>query len=84
MVKFLKKLKQKFGRFQGQFYLEDQGQEFKELVKDLYVNNTWLKFEDKIQNTSKVIIFTRNHTDDATEPKTIHVCLPPVRGGGET
>ena len=26
--------------------------------------NTWLKFEDKIQNTSKVIMFTMNHTDD--------------------
>ena len=26
--------------------------------------NTWFKFEDKIQNTSKVIVFTRNHTDD--------------------
>ena len=27
--------------------------------------NTWFKFEDKIQNASKVIVFTRNHTDDA-------------------
>ena len=25
--------------------------------------NIWFKFEDKIQNTSKVIVFTRNHTD---------------------
>ena len=50
--------------------------------------NIWFKFEDKIQNTSKVIVFTRNHTDDdtddddkTTEPKTI--CLPPVGGGGD-
>ena len=34
------------------------------LVRDLYVINRWFKFEDKIQNTSKVIVFTRNHTDD--------------------
>ena len=29
--------------------------------------NTWFKFEGKIQNNSKVIVFTRNHTnaDDA-------------------
>ena len=26
--------------------------------------NTWLKFEVKIQNDSKVTVFTRNHTDD--------------------
>ena len=26
--------------------------------------NTWFKFEDKIQNTSKVIMFTRNCKDD--------------------
>ena len=26
--------------------------------------NTCFKFEDKIQNTSKVIVFTRNYTDD--------------------
>ena len=26
--------------------------------------NIWFKFEDKLQNTSKVIVFTRNHTDD--------------------
>ena len=35
-----------------------------ELVRDLYVINTWFKFEGKIQNTSEVIVFTRNHTDD--------------------
>ena len=26
--------------------------------------NIWFKIEDKIQNTSKVIVFTRNHTED--------------------
>ena len=26
--------------------------------------NIWFKSEDKIQNISKVIVFTRNHTDD--------------------
>ena len=26
--------------------------------------NTWFKFEYKIQNTSKVIVFTSNHTGD--------------------
>ena len=35
-----------------------------ELVQDLYVINIWFKFEDKIQNTLKVTVFTRNHTDD--------------------
>ena len=29
--------------------------------------NTWLKFEGKIQNTSKVIVFTRSLTDDADD-----------------
>ena len=52
--------------FQCQFDLEDQGSRspvFK-LVRDLYVINTWFKFEGKIQNDSKVITFIRNHTDD--------------------
>ena len=26
--------------------------------------NTWLKSEGRIQNNSKVTVFTRNHTDD--------------------
>ena len=26
--------------------------------------NTWFKFEGKTQKASKVIMFTRNHTDD--------------------
>ena len=29
--------------------------------------NTWFKFEDKIQNTSILIRFTRNHRDDDTD-----------------
>ena len=41
--------------------------------------NTWFKFEDKIQNTSKVIMFTRNHTDN--EDGTKNNMLPPVGGG---
>ena len=41
--------------------------------------NIWFKFEDKIQNTSKVIMFTQmttqmTTTTTSTEPKTI--CLP--------
>ena len=53
-----------------------------QLVWELYVINTWFKFEDKIQNTSKVIVFTRNHTDNedvVTEPKKMS---PLSRGGG--
>ena len=34
-----------------------------ELIQNLHVN-TWFKFEGKIQNASKVIAFTRNHTDN--------------------
>ena len=29
--------------------------------------NTCFKFEGKIQNASKVIMFTRNHTDDSND-----------------
>ena len=62
----LKKLKPKLWMFQGQFDLEDQcqGHRFSNLSETFYVINTWFKFEDKIQNTSKVIVLTRNHTDD--------------------
>ena len=51
---------------------------------DLYVINTWFKFEDKIQNTSKVIVFTRNHTDGDTDDNdaTKSNMSPPGRGGG--
>ena len=33
-------------------------------MRDLYVFNTWLKSEGQIQNNSKVIMFTINHTGD--------------------
>ena len=33
----------------------------------MYVINTWFQFEDKSQNISKVIVFTRNHTDDKAD-----------------
>ena len=53
MVKFRQKIKPKFWRFQGLFYLEGQGpgSAVFELVRGLYVINTWLRFEDKIENT---------------------------------
>ena len=47
--------------------------------------NTWFKFEDKIQNTLKVIVFTRNHTDDDDaddEEGPKYSMFPPRRGGG--
>ena len=62
-------------RFQGQFDLEDQGQgPVFELVQDLYVINTWFKFEDKIQNPQKLscsqgITQTTQPTTTTTEPK---------------
>ena len=48
--------------------------------------NTWFKFEDKIQNTSKVIVFTRNHTDDdeadnADDDRTKNNMSSPGHGG---
>ena len=57
-----------------------------ELVQDPYVINTWFKFEDKIPNDQKVILFTRNHTDDkadddADNDRTKNNTSPPVRGG---
>ena len=42
--------------------------------------NIWFKFEDKIQNTSKVIMFTRNHTDDRTKN---NMSSPGQGGGGD-
>ena len=52
--------------------------------------NIWFKFEDKIQNTSKVIVFTRNETDDdhddgaddEDDDGTKNNMSPPGRGGG--
>ena len=49
--------------------------------------NIWFKFEDKIQNTSKVIVFTKNHTDDDNDndveddDRTKNNMFPPGRGG---
>ena len=40
--------------------------------------NIWCKFEDKIQNTSKVIVLTRNHTDDDEGTKNNIMSPPPV------
>ena len=49
---------------------------YQKLVRDLYVTKTKFKFEGKIPNDSKVIMFTRNHTDndDGTQNNT----SPPV------
>ena len=46
--------------------------------------NCWFKFEGKIQNTSKVIMFTRNHTDDDADVDagTKNNLSPPIGGGG--
>ena len=52
-----------------------------ELVRDIYVIK-WFKFEDKIQNTSKVIVFTRNHTDDNSDDD--DGTKTNMGGGGET
>ena len=43
----------------------------------LYVINIWFKFEDKILNTSKVIVFTRNHTDDDADDYGTKNNVPP-------
>ena len=52
-----------------------------ELIHDLYQYiNTSFKFEGKIQNDSKVISFTRKHTDDdADADGTKKQCLPLIR-----
>ena len=36
----------------------------------------WIKLEGKIQNDSKVIVFTRNHTDDADDNGTKNIVTP--------
>ena len=55
--------------FQGQFDLENQGQCHQVLVfnssETFFVINTWFNFDSKIEIKKKVIVFTRNHTDDA-------------------
>ena len=63
MVKFNKKFKPKFWRFQGQFDLEDlgQGHQFsnssENFMRSIHVSSLKVKFKT-IQK------FTRNHTDD--------------------
>ena len=52
-----------FDKFKGQFELEGQGQgPVFEIIGDLWMINTHLKFEAKIPNGSKVIAFTMNYT----------------------
>ena len=45
--------------------------------------NTWFKFEDKIQNTSKVIEFTMNHIDNDDDNGGTKNNVSPGRGGGD-
>ena len=47
--------------------------------------NCWFKFEGKIQNASKVIMFTRNHTDDDADVDagTKNNLSPLIGGGGD-
>ena len=45
--------------------------------------NTWFKFEGKIPNDSKVIAFTRNHTDDDDDDEGDEY-VSSGRGGGKT
>ena len=90
MVKLkIKKIKTKiFGGFKANLTLKLKVKS-PELVRDLYMINLWFKFEDKIQNTSKVIMFTRNHTnddddadnDDEDDDGTKNNMSPPGRGG---
>ena len=65
MVKFKKNYNKNFGGFKANltFKIKVKVASFLTCPR-LYVINTWFKFEDKIQNTSKVIVFTRNHTDN--------------------
>ena len=58
--KILKNKKQNFVAFKANLTLKIK---VKVKVRDLYVINTWFRFEGKIENASKVIVFTRNHTD---------------------
>ena len=53
-------LKQIFCKFEGQF--DTEGQVF-EIVQDLKMINTQLKFEGKIHYGSKVVALARNYTE---------------------
>ena len=58
-------MKPKFWRFRTNLTLKIKVKVTSfQIGRDLYVINTWFKFEGKIKNASKVIAFTRNHTDD--------------------
>ena len=79
MVKFKKKIKTKILEVLREILhsiSRSRSPVFKPL-RDLHVINAWFKFEGKIQNASKVIMFIRNHTDN-DEIK--NVC--PQSGGG--
>ena len=54
-----------FGTFKANLTLNPKSRSpVFEIVRGLYVINTCFKFEVKIQDDSKAIAFTRNHTDD--------------------
>ena len=81
----LKKLKAKFGAFEANLTLKIKVKvtSFQTRPRSLYmINNIWFKFEDKIQNTSKLSCsqgITQTTTTQTTEPKTIS----PLGGGGD-
>ena len=81
-----KRLKLIFCKFVDLEY-QGQGQQFFELVRDLYVIIISFEFEFQIQKDSKVIAFTRNHThandDNADDDGTKNNMSPPGRGGGD-
>ena len=57
-------LKQIFCKFEGQIDPEGQGKDYQFLkIPDLKMINTQLKLEVRTPNSSKVVTFTRNHTD---------------------
>ena len=74
--------------FQGQSDLEDQGQghqvsnSSETFTRSLYAIKTRFKFEGKIPKDSKVIMFTRNHTDKDDADGTKIICLPQSGVGG--
>ena len=67
--------------FQGQSNLKDKGQGH-QVSNSLYVIKTRFKFEGKILNDSKVIMFTRDYTDDNDYRTITQYVFHPV-GGGE-
>ena len=61
-----KSLKQICCKIVGQFDLEDQGQGNQFLTRPRPLCDQYM-VQGKIQNTSKLMVFTRNHTDDDDE-----------------